>query len=290
MSAAGHRTAVFIGNRSGALREASGFRELRLTRIWGLADSPLDRDWPSLKIDAEYIRFDVKDKAAVLDQLARTDFDILLSNGCPFVMPLATLRKTGRLFVNLHPSLLPRLRGTHPINGVLLTGERQAGATLHHMAERVDAGNIIYQQGFEVTDDLDLPLLYSLVFDLEAEVFHIGMQRLVASGFADAGREQSGPSSYYTRRPEDMQIDFRAMSDREIAMRARAFGIAGQGVVAEVAGASRRLLAAAPLKNPYLLSKYAAREPGTLLLTRDGFSLVKSLEGVIKVRWMPEQI
>lgn len=285
MFAADQRTAIFIGNRSGALRGVPNFRELRLTRVWGLANSPLDREWQSLNIDAEYVRFDLKDKPAVLDHLARTDFDILLSNGCPFVVPLVTLRKPGRLFVNLHPSLLPRLRGTHPINGVLLTGERRAGATLHHMTDRVDAGNIIYQQGFDVTDDLDLGILYSLVFDLEAEVFNIGMQRLVASGFADAGREQSGPSSYYTRKPQDMQVDFREMSDCDIATRVRAFGIASQGAVAEVAGAPRRLLEAAPLRNPYLLSKYAAREPGTLLLTCDGYSLVKSLEGVVKVRW-----
>lgn len=48
--------------------------------------------------------------------------------------------------VNVHPSLLPKYRGPSPIQWALLNGDRETGITLIRMSERMDAGNILYQE------------------------------------------------------------------------------------------------------------------------------------------------
>jgi methionyl-tRNA formyltransferase len=284
----GGRRLVVIGNRSGAVRECRQFESVRLTRVWGLADSPLEREWKGLEASAEFSRFTAADESSVLEQIAREDFDLLVSHGCPLVLPVALLRRPGQLFMNLHPSPLPRMRGKHPANGVLLRREPHAGATLHFMAERVDAGRIIHQQRFPVTPDVDLGLLYALLFELEAEVFRRGMQALIDADFKFEGEEQSGESSYYTRDPHDMQVDFREMSDDEILTRIRAFGIASQGVIADVSGRKLRIVDGEVIRNPYVLSKYSGETPGTDLLSWEDRRLVKSRDGIIKIRCIGE--
>ncbi len=52
----------------------------------------------------------------------------------------------GGLAVNLHASLLPKLRGAAPINWAILNGERETGVTIISLAQRMDAGLIYAQQ------------------------------------------------------------------------------------------------------------------------------------------------
>lgn len=47
--------------------------------------------------------------------------------------------------VNLHFGLLPRYGGCYPVAWAILNGEKEAGATLHYMAEKFDEGDIIAQ-------------------------------------------------------------------------------------------------------------------------------------------------
>lgn len=45
--------------------------------------------------------------------------------------------------INLHASLLPRLRGAAPINWAILRGEERTGCTVFRIGERMDAGPIL---------------------------------------------------------------------------------------------------------------------------------------------------
>lgn len=45
--------------------------------------------------------------------------------------------------LNLHGSYLPKYRGRVPVNWAVINGESETGATLHHMVEKPDAGDIV---------------------------------------------------------------------------------------------------------------------------------------------------
>ena len=55
----------------------------------------------------------------------------------------------GRVF-NLHYSLLPKYRGSYPVNQSLLKGDKVSGFTVHKIDENIDSGPILYQQEVKI--------------------------------------------------------------------------------------------------------------------------------------------
>ena len=62
-------------------------------------------------------------------------------------------RLLGRsLWLNVHPSLLPRWRGAAPVERAILAGDVATGVTIHETVEALDAGPIAAQEAFPVGD------------------------------------------------------------------------------------------------------------------------------------------
>ena len=75
--------------------------------------------------------------------------DIVLTLGWPFILTEASLAHKPRiLFLNSHPSLLPRHRGFSPFWGAIRDGDAEAGATVHEIAPGIDDGPILLQTAF----------------------------------------------------------------------------------------------------------------------------------------------
>jgi methionyl-tRNA formyltransferase len=54
------------------------------------------------------------------------------------------------LWLNVHPSLLPRWRGAAPVERAILAGDEQTGVTIHRTVEELDAGPVAAQEAFAV--------------------------------------------------------------------------------------------------------------------------------------------
>lgn len=52
--------------------------------------------------------------------------------------------------INVHGSLLPKYRGSAPIQWSILNGDELAGVTTMHMATQMDAGDMIFSQGIPI--------------------------------------------------------------------------------------------------------------------------------------------
>src|SRR5438067_7641250 len=68
------------------------------------------------------------------------------------VLSAETLAVPPRGFVNVHPSLLPRLRGATPVPSAILDGLRLTGVTVMRVNTGVDAGPILAQVGEPIRD------------------------------------------------------------------------------------------------------------------------------------------
>jgi methionyl-tRNA formyltransferase len=64
------------------------------------------------------------------------------------------------LWLNVHPSLLPRWRGAAPVERAILAGDEQTGVTIHETVEALDAGGVAAQEAFEV-GELDAGQVYA---------------------------------------------------------------------------------------------------------------------------------
>src|SRR6187551_2983360 len=79
--------------------------------------------------------------------------DIVVVCAYGLLIPEAVLE--GRLWLNVHPSLLPRWRGAAPVERSLLAGETETGVTIHETVKELDAGPIAAQRAFLVTPEDD---------------------------------------------------------------------------------------------------------------------------------------
>ena len=72
--------------------------------------------------------------------------------------------------VNVHSSLLPKYRGSAPINWAILNGERVTGVTIQRMVHDMDAGDIILQRSTPIGEAEDAAALYDRLAELGREL------------------------------------------------------------------------------------------------------------------------
>ncbi len=75
------------------------------------------------------------------------------------------------LFLNVHPSLLPRWRGAAPVERAILTGDETTGVTIHETIAELDAGPVAAQDAFPI-GDLDAGGVYARAGELAAELLN----------------------------------------------------------------------------------------------------------------------
>jgi methionyl-tRNA formyltransferase len=64
------------------------------------------------------------------------------------------------LWLNVHPSLLPRWRGAAPVERMIMAGDTQTGVTIHRTVKELDAGPIAAQRSFPIGDQDDAGSVY----------------------------------------------------------------------------------------------------------------------------------
>lgn len=148
--------------------------------------------------------------------------DLLVVASYGQILPRSLLSLGCRAPLNLHPSLLPTLRGPSPIASAILQGLETTGVSLMVMTERMDAGPIIAQQTLPILPAETEGQLRTRLADLSATIL---MEYLAAyvSGTTDI-RPQNEDLATYTRKigKEDGVIDWNVGADI-IAREIRAF-------------------------------------------------------------------
>lgn len=174
------------------------------------------------KLAIQPIPFQSKEELIAL--IKESDFDILISNGCPFILPVSKLKKPHQIFINLHPSLLPSLKGSHPINGAILFSQ-PTGATCHLMDDKVDHGAMISQVRINQSSKINLKLLYQMCFLAELEAFKKALKKNFVPSHS---LEHKDNESFFYRTKEAMIIDLEKMHNKEILKITQAFCIKNQ--------------------------------------------------------------
>jgi methionyl-tRNA formyltransferase len=75
-----------------------------------------------------------------------------------------------RLWLNVHPSLLPRWRGAAPVERAIMAGDAETGVTIHRTAKELDAGPIAAQARFAIDPEDDAGAVYAKAAPLAVEL------------------------------------------------------------------------------------------------------------------------
>jgi methionyl-tRNA formyltransferase len=118
------------------------------------------------------------------------------------LIPNALLERA--LWLNVHPSLLPRWRGAAPVERALMAGDEETGVTIHRTVEALDAGPVAAERAFAIAPEDDAGAVYARSAEVAAEL----LQDVLAQ---DEPRfePQSEEGVIYAEkiRPEDRLLD-----------------------------------------------------------------------------------
>jgi len=92
-----------------------------------------------------------------------------------------------RLWLNVHPSLLPRWRGPAPVERAIMAGDTETGVTIIKLVKELDAGPIAAQQAFAIAADDDAGVVFATAADVA-----IGLLDEVLADPAPVFRDQHG--------------------------------------------------------------------------------------------------
>lgn len=107
----------------------------------------------------------LKDKE-IEAKIAKLKPDIGVVTDFGFIIPenIYSIPKYGT--INVHPSLLPKYRGSTPIQSAILSGEKKIGVTLIKIDEGVDSGPIIAQTKIKLSGSENYSILHDYLSEL----------------------------------------------------------------------------------------------------------------------------
>lgn len=270
---------VFVGNRAFVLERAIELG-IPFDAVFAVKDSYLAKFCDENKISYHTIQ----SKAQLIERLREMDFDYLISNGLPYILPISELSKsTTKKFVNIHPSHLPDLGGRTPINGAILYG-RDAGAACHYMDDGIDTGLIISRVKIPYSSDLDASLLYQLSFRAEADVFELAYKNNFVP-FAEIAETERRNAIYFSRTDGDQIIDPLEDDCAAAERKFRAFKGSALSAQFNLNGSRMSLRELSSVRNSYVDAMADNTAPGSIILDwkdcEGHKSLVKMRDGSV---------
>ncbi|WP_069997163.1 phosphoribosylglycinamide formyltransferase [Cellulosilyticum sp. I15G10I2] len=127
---------------------------------------------PALFINPKEENYDAK----LLNTLKAYEVDLVVLAGYLKIIDKELVETFKGRIINIHPSLLPKYGGKgyygiHVHAAVIAAGEKESGATVHHVDIGIDTGDTILQKKLEVyTDDTPESLQKRILEEIEHKI------------------------------------------------------------------------------------------------------------------------
>ena len=165
--------------------------------------------------------------------------------------------------LNLHGSLLPKYRGCAPINWAVINGEKETGVTLHLMAEKVDAGDIVAQKKISIGPNDTAKDVHLKAAKAAAELLNAELPKLAKAKGRVKGKKQNEKDATYfhKRKPADGAIDW-SKSAAEVRNLVRGVTMPYPGAFSYLGDKKYLIWDVSEVKTP---AKGKSAKPGTIL-------------------------
>jgi methionyl-tRNA formyltransferase len=183
--------------------------------------------------------------------------------------------------VNVHASLLPKLRGAAPITWAVVRGERETGITLMQMDVGMDTGDMLEKASIAIGENETAGELSERLSRVGAELVLRGLPKYAAGGYTPEKQNDAEATLAPMLKKEDGKVDF-ARPARAVHDHARGM-TPWPGAYVTQRGKTVKLVATR------LSNVQRAAPPGTVLLADKSGVLVACGEGAVELaRVQPE--
>ena len=155
---------------------------------------------PPAKEAAERLGIEVRQPER-LDDAFDPEVDTVVAAAYGLLIPEPVLGRA--LWLNVHPSLLPRWRGAAPIERALMAGDTETGVSIIKLVPELDAGPIAAQRSFPLGEEDDFGSVSARAGALAAELLEDALQNPQLTPQADEGVTYAAKIG-----PEDRELDW----------------------------------------------------------------------------------
>ena len=138
--------------------------------------------------------------------------DIIITCAYGQIVPKEVLDYPKYKCINIHASLLPKLRGGAPIHKAIIDGYEKTGVTIMYMDEKMDSGDILYQKEIDILDSDNVGTLFDKLSILGSEMIIEFLPKLISNDFTRTKQNIDEVTFAYNITKEEEKIDFNKTS------------------------------------------------------------------------------
>jgi len=142
------------------------------------------------------------------DEILDLEPDLIITCAYGQILPSSLLNKPKYGCINVHASLLPKLRGGAPIHRAIINGYKKTGITIMHMNAKMDEGDIITQKEIEITDVDTAETLHDKLSILGRDLLLETLPSILDGTAPRIKQDSSGATYAFTIKREDEKINF----------------------------------------------------------------------------------
>lgn len=110
--------------------------------------------------------------------------------------------------INIHASLLPKLRGGAPIHRAIIEGHTESGITIMSMSPEMDAGDIISQESVPILDTDTVGMLHDKLSDLAGSLIIKTIPSIIDGTATYTKQDEDEVTFGFVIKKEDEHVDF----------------------------------------------------------------------------------
>lgn len=136
------------------------------------------------------------------------DIDLIVTCAYGQFIPQRLLEYPSEGSINVHASLLPKLRGGAPIHKAIIEGHEETGMSIMRMVKKMDAGAVMAQCRVPITQDDTMGSLYAKLAKAGADLLSESMPKIFAHEANFCEQNEAEATFAYTISKEEEHVDF----------------------------------------------------------------------------------
>ena len=141
------------------------------------------------------------------DELMQIDMDLIVTCAYGQFVPQPLLDHPRFGAVNLHASLLPRLRGAAPIQRAIMQGDKTCGMSVMRMVKKMDAGAVMAQRGIPIEEDDTSGTMFAKLGELGADLMAEALPAIFAGTACFKAQDEAQVTFAPAIAPQEEHLD-----------------------------------------------------------------------------------
>lgn len=146
--------------------------------------------------------------ASNAEEIAKLKPDIIITCAYGQIIPKNILDIPKYGCINVHASLLPKLRGGAPIHRAIMNGHSKTGITIMKMVSKMDAGDIISQAETIISAEDNVGLLHERLSIMGRDLLIDTLPNIITGNINPIKQDESLVTYAWNIKREDEKIDF----------------------------------------------------------------------------------